>query len=159
MCGTIRNGISISVEVAKYGDVFKIKKYLSAWNCIKQFYVQTGFQKLFNKGDFGIIFQDNVVKEYLKNVYFITRTPCGGKTTISRELAKRHNFLVYDVDEQFAKHQKISNAVFQPSMNKVFKDADEFSAKSNHIVRLSFDNGTSWTTHFWIFQRRFPYGG
>lgn len=36
-----------------------------------------------------MIFQDNVIKEYLKNVYFITGTPCGGKTTISRELAKR----------------------------------------------------------------------
>ncbi|MGN0542033.1 MAG: GNAT family N-acetyltransferase [Acutalibacteraceae bacterium] len=77
-----------------------------------------------------MIFQDNVIKEYLKNVYFITGTPCGGKTTISRELAKRHNFLVYDIDEQFANHQKISNARFQPSMNKVFKDADEFFGRT-----------------------------
>ena len=35
-----------------------------------------------------MIFQDNVIKEYLKNVYFITGTPCGGKTTVSRALAK-----------------------------------------------------------------------
>ncbi len=77
-----------------------------------------------------MIFQDNVIKEYLKNVYFITGTPCGGKTTISRELAKRHNLLVYDIDERFANHQKISNAVFQPAMNKVFKDADEFFGRT-----------------------------
>lgn len=77
-----------------------------------------------------MIFQDNVIKEYLKNVYFITGTPCGGKTTISRELAKRHNLLVYDIDEQFAAHQKISNSAFQPSMNKVFKDADEFFGRT-----------------------------
>lgn len=77
-----------------------------------------------------MIFQDNVIKEYLKNVYFITGTPCGGKTTISRELAKRHNLLVYDIDEQFANHQKISNCAFQPSMNKVFKDADEFFGRT-----------------------------
>ena len=77
-----------------------------------------------------MIFQDNVIKEYLKNVYFITGTPCGGKTTISRELAKRHNLLVYDVDEQFDNHQKISNPVFQPAMNKVFKDADEFFGRT-----------------------------
>lgn len=77
-----------------------------------------------------MIFQDNVIKEYLKNVYFITGTPCGGKTTISRELAKRHNFLVYDVDEQFANHKKISNVVFQPSMNKIFKDADTFFGRT-----------------------------
>lgn len=76
------------------------------------------------------IIQNNVIKEYLKNVYFITGTPCGGKTTISRELAKRHNLLVYNIDEQFENHQKISNPVFQPSMNKVFKDADEFFGRS-----------------------------
>lgn len=77
-----------------------------------------------------MIFQDNVIREYLKNVYFITGTPCGGKTTISRELAKRHNLFVYDIDEQFANHQKISNSAFQPSMNKVFKDADEFFGRT-----------------------------
>ena len=77
-----------------------------------------------------MIFQDNVIKEYLKNVYFVTGTPCGGKTTISRKLAKRHNLLVYDIDEQFAKHREISNPEFQPSMNKVFKDANEFFGRS-----------------------------
>ena len=77
-----------------------------------------------------MIFQDNVIKEYLKNVYFITGTPCGGKTTISRELAKRHNILVYDIDEQFAKHQKISSSDFQPSMNKVFRNADAFFGRT-----------------------------
>ena len=77
-----------------------------------------------------MVFQDNVIREYLKNVYFITGTPCGGKTTISRELAKRHNLLVYDIDEQFANHQKLSNPILQPSMNKVFKDADEFFGRT-----------------------------
>ncbi len=77
-----------------------------------------------------MIFQDNVIKEYLKNVYFITGTPCGGKTTISRELAKRHNLLVYDIDEQFENHKKLSNAIFQPAMNKVFKDADAFFGRT-----------------------------
>lgn len=77
-----------------------------------------------------MIFQDNVIKEYLKNVYFITGTPCGGKTTISRELGKRYNLLVYDIDEQFEKHQKISNPAFQPSMNKAFNDADEFFGRT-----------------------------
>ena len=77
-----------------------------------------------------MIFQDNVIKEYLKNVYFITGTPCGGKTTISRELARRHNLFVYDIDEQFPNHQKISSPAFQPSMNKVFQDADSFFGRT-----------------------------
>ena len=77
-----------------------------------------------------MLFQDNVIKEYLKNVYFITGTPCGGKTTISRELGKRHHLCVYDVDEQFEKHQKLSNSTFQPSMNKVFQDANAFFGRT-----------------------------
>ena len=77
-----------------------------------------------------MIFQDNVIKEYLKNVYFISGTPCGGKTTISRELAKRHNLIVFDIDEQFEKHQKMSNPDSQPAMNKVFQNADEFFGRT-----------------------------
>lgn len=77
-----------------------------------------------------MIFQDNVIKEYLKNVYFVTGTPCGGKTTISRELAKRHDLLVYDIDEEFEKHQKLSDPAFQSAMNKSFKDADEFFGRT-----------------------------
>ena len=40
-----------------------------------------------------MIFQDKVVKKYLTNVYFVTGTACSGKTTVSRELAKRHNLI------------------------------------------------------------------
>lgn len=89
-----------------------------------------------------MIFQDNVIKEYLKNVYFITGTPCGGKTTISCELAKRHNLLVYNIDEQFISHQKISNSAFQPSMNKVFKDADEFFGRTVEEYKKWLINNT-----------------
>lgn len=82
------------------------------------------------EGDYVMIFQDNVIKEYLKNVYFVTGTPCGGKTTITQELAKRHGLFIYNTDEQFEKHQRTSNAAFQPSMNKLFKDADEFFGRT-----------------------------
>ena len=77
-----------------------------------------------------MLFQDNVIKEYLKNVYFLTGTPCGGKTTISRELAKRHNLMVYDIDARFEEHHKMSNTAFQPAMNRAFKDADEFFGRT-----------------------------
>lgn len=77
-----------------------------------------------------MIFQNNVLKEALKNVYFITGTPCGSKTTISRALAKRHGFLVYDADEHFARHQRLSDAVSQPAMNKIFPDANAFFGRT-----------------------------
>lgn len=73
-----------------------------------------------------MIFQDNVIKEYLKNVYFITGTPCGGKTTVSRELARRHGLFLFDIDERFEEHRRMSCPEFQPAMNRSFRDADEF---------------------------------
>lgn len=77
-----------------------------------------------------MIFQDNVMKEYLKNVYFITGTPCGGKTTLSRALAEKYGFELFDIDERFDEHKKISDPLFQPAMNTYFKSADEFFGRT-----------------------------
>ena len=77
-----------------------------------------------------MIFQDNIIKQYLKNVYFIAGTPCGGKTTVSRALAKKYNIPVYDIDERFPEHQAMSDPASQPAMNKDFRDADEFFGRS-----------------------------
>lgn len=67
-----------------------------------------------------MIFQDNVIKEYLKNVYFITGTPCGGKTTVSRALAEKYGFELFDVDERFDEHKKMSNPLFSACDEYVF---------------------------------------
>ncbi len=77
-----------------------------------------------------MIFQDNIIKQYLKNVYFIAGTPCGGKTTVSRALAKKYNIPVYDIDERFPEHQAMSDSASQPAMNRDFRDADEFFGRS-----------------------------
>ncbi len=77
-----------------------------------------------------MIFQDNVMKEYLKNVYFITGTPCGGKTTLSHALAEKYGFELFDIDERFEDHKKISDSLFQPAMNTCFKSADEFFGRT-----------------------------
>ena len=69
-------------------------------------------------------------KEQFKNVYFITGTATGGKTTISKALADKYGFLRYDVDKEFDRHQKMSNPINQPNMNKKFKNADEFFLRS-----------------------------
>lgn len=70
--------------------------------------------------------QDNVLKEYLKNVYFITGTACGGKTTVSCALATKHGFALYDADQAFDRHQRMSKARDQPAMNRKFSGADDF---------------------------------
>ena len=71
--------------------------------------------------------QDNVLKAYLKNVLFISGTPCGGKTTISRKLAEKYGLPVYDIDQEFGRHRFLSSPDVQPCMNKSFADADAFS--------------------------------
>ena len=62
---------------------------------VNRFVYGQNTKKLFNKGDFVMIFQDNIMKEYLKNVYFITGTPCGGKTTLSCALAEKYGFELF----------------------------------------------------------------
>ena len=74
----------------------------------------------------GKIYLKNFNKEQFKNVYFITGTATGGKTTISKELANKYGWLRYDVDEEFDRHQKLSNKQDHPNMNKTLKNADEF---------------------------------
>ena len=75
-------------------------------------------------------FQDNVVREYLKNVYFVAGTPCGGKTTVSKGLGRKYHIPVYNIDEVFPAHLQMSDVKYQPSMNKSFKDADEFFGRT-----------------------------
>lgn len=77
-----------------------------------------------------MIIQDNIIKEYLKNVFFVTGTPCGGKSTISRVLAERHNLLLFDIDQQFDQHKRLSDPTFQPAMNITFPNADAFFGRS-----------------------------
>lgn len=74
--------------------------------------------------------KDNALKAYLKNVYFLTGTPCAGKTTLSRALGVRHGLLVYDADGRFAAHQQLANPLDQPAMHRVFEDADQFFGRT-----------------------------
>lgn len=77
-----------------------------------------------------MIFQDNIIKEYLRNVYFISGTACGGKTTVTKALGAKYGIPVYVIDEQFTIHQLMSDEEHQPNMNRRFKNADEFFGRS-----------------------------
>ena len=77
-----------------------------------------------------MIFQDNVIKEHLRNVYFISGTACGGKTTVTRALGEKYGIPVYVIDDQFTVHQLMSDKEHQPTMNTTFADADEFFGRS-----------------------------
>ena len=74
--------------------------------------------------------QNNVLKAYLKNVLFISGTPCGGKTTVSRRLAAKYGIPVYDIDQEFDRHRTLSDPNLQSCMNKSFPNADAFFGRS-----------------------------
>ena len=69
---------------------------------------------------------DNILKHFLKKVYFISGSACGGKTTIARRLSAKHNIELYNWDERFAQHKRLSDSIHQPFMNKEWASWEEF---------------------------------
>lgn len=67
-----------------------------------------------NKGEKVMKIENNIIKENLKNVYFVCGNACAGKTTMARMLAEKHNFVLYDMDEMYHAHRAIANSVNQP---------------------------------------------
>lgn len=60
--------------------------------------------------------QNNIIKHNLKNVYFICGTACAGKTTMSKMLAEKYGFLLYDMDKHYSEHRSIAQEEHQPEM-------------------------------------------
>jgi len=68
---------------------------------------------------------DNVIREKIKNVYFIWGR---GKTTIANELYKKYGFYIYDVDKNRYRHLKSADPQYQPYMCRDFEK--EYGVKS-----------------------------
>ena len=69
---------------------------------------------------------NNVLKHYLKNVYFLAGTSCGGKTTMSKRIAEKYNFIWVEENSFMDKHKKISDENEQPNMTKKFPDWETY---------------------------------
>jgi hypothetical protein len=75
----------------------------------------------------------------LSHVYWITGSPCAGKTTIARALAKRHGFLFYCCDEALAGGPLLEadDASF-PAIARARRMADRFyEPRSDEILETS----------------------
>ena len=59
--------------------------------------------------------QNNTIKYNLKNVLFISGNACAGKTTMSKLLAEKHGFLLYDMDKEYEAHRLIADTEHQPN--------------------------------------------
>jgi adenylate kinase family enzyme len=61
---------------------------------------------------------NNILKNSLKNVYFFAGTACGGKTTMARELVKKHGFIHFNDnwnEDNFKVWQSIIEPKYQPN--------------------------------------------
>lgn len=61
-------------------------------------------------------FQDNIIKYNLKNVLFVCGNACGGKSTMSKLLADKYGFYLYDMDKMYAQHRAIAQEQYQPDI-------------------------------------------
>lgn len=60
------------------------------------------------------------MKKYnFENIYWIGGSPCAGKSTISRMLVKKYNFLLYKCDDYLDEHFKIGKERNFPIMSKL----------------------------------------
>lgn len=60
---------------------------------------------------------NNILKESLKNVYFIAGGAYGGKTTMAKLIEKKHGILRYRQGDKWDEHIKICNQKYQPTMS------------------------------------------
>ena len=64
---------------------------------------------------------ENILKHSLQNVYFLTGTACGGKTTMARELSKKYRFIHFNDnwhEDNVKVWESIIDKKYQPSSVK-----------------------------------------
>jgi len=69
---------------------------------------------------------DNILKHHLRNVYFLAGTACGGKTTMSKLIAHKYGFFLYDEHIFSSEHREMTNALEQPAMMRKFPDWETY---------------------------------
>ena len=71
---------------------------------------------------------NNILKYNLKNVYFLTGTPFAGKTTMTKELAKKYGFIPFHDNynqKNFKTFESLCDEKYQPQAIKRFKSFEE----------------------------------
>jgi len=64
---------------------------------------------------------NNILKNSLKNVYFLTGTACGGKTTMAKELSKKYGFVHFNDnwhEDNFKQWQSIIDEKYQKAASQ-----------------------------------------
>jgi hypothetical protein len=73
---------------------------------------------------------DSILKAHLDKVLWIGGAVCGGKTTLTDVLAKKHGFLAYPPEEHYHQHKQLACEQAHPTMLKPFHGWDLFFNRS-----------------------------
>jgi hypothetical protein len=76
---------------------------------------------------------ENILKHNLRNVYFLTGSPCGGKTTMCRALAEKYGFTFFNSNHRepgFASWTEICQSDYQPVSSARTDDWERFFNRS-----------------------------
>ena len=76
---------------------------------------------------------ENILKHNLRNVYFLTGSPCGGKTTMCRALNEKYGFAFFNSNHRepgFASWSEICQSDYQPVSSAQTTDWERFFNRS-----------------------------
>lgn len=76
---------------------------------------------------------ENILRHNLKNVYFLTGSPCGGKTTMCRALAEKYGFVFFNSNHRepgFAAWAQLCHPDYQPVSSTRTTDWEGFFNRS-----------------------------
>lgn len=85
---------------------------------------------------------DNIIKHYLRNVYFLSGSACGGKSTIARYLAATYDLTLYDLDERIPRHKALSDLQHQPVMHATYASWDAYFNRPPEVYAESLRRST-----------------
>ena len=89
--------------------------------------------------------QTNILRHALKNVYFLSGNACGGKTILSRMLAEKHGFVLYDMDAVYDIHRAIADEAYMHyrGMETACVNAPGAWADAGRLTHIHAADGTS----------------
>lgn len=91
-----------------------------------------------------MIIAENILRHSLQNVYFLTGTPCGGKTTAAKELSAKYGLYHFNDnwhEDSFKVYRSICEAKYQPLSTKKKETVDWEAFFSRSVDEFLADNG------------------
>ena len=84
---------------------------------------------------------NNILKHYLKDVYFFCGTSCGGKTTMSKIFAEKHGLLWLDEDTLNQQTANIAEPAYQPALCSALTEEELYNLPYKEFHQRLYNMG------------------